>query len=380
MILVGSQRGGSSQLASHLMNDRDNDHVTVHEVRGFVAGDLRGALDEAHAIAKGTRCKQYLFSLSFNPPKNADISIEGLHDAIGRAEETLGLTNQPRAIVIHEKNGRRHAHVVWSRIDADEMKAVNLPHFKTRLCTLSKDLYLEHGFELPDGHKTNGWKNPLNFSLAEWQQAKRLDLDPREIKQLFRDAWTQSDNLPSLAYALEEHGYFLAKGDRRGVVALDIQGEVYSLARWAGVKTKELQQRLGNTEHLPSVEDVRKGIRERMSQQLRDHIREDRQNQLNEQRPLIDQRKRWSPRNASNASNWRASKMRVGALKPSSAPKGFRKDCLEFGNYSPAKRAPFAKRMNETPISATRAIAINVSACIAHKQKSAWLCKCALIP
>ena len=88
MILVGSQRGGAPQLAAHLMNDRDNDHVAVHELRGFVAGDLRGALDEAQAIAKGTRCKQFLFSLSVNPPKNAEISIEGLNEAVQRAEET----------------------------------------------------------------------------------------------------------------------------------------------------------------------------------------------------------------------------------------------------------------------------------------------------
>lgn len=35
MILKGSQRAGAGALASHLMNDRDNDHVTVLEIRGF---------------------------------------------------------------------------------------------------------------------------------------------------------------------------------------------------------------------------------------------------------------------------------------------------------------------------------------------------------
>jgi hypothetical protein len=251
---------------------------------------LRGALDEAHAIAKGTRCRQFLFSLSFNPPKDTQVGIDALRDAADRAEETLGLVDQPRAIVIHEKNGRRHAHVVWSRISAEEMKAINLPHFKTRLSGLSKDLYLEHGWELPDGHKTNGWKSPLNFSLAEWQQAKRLELDPREIKQIFHSAWEQSDNLGSFRNALEEHGYFLAKGDRRSVVALDIHGEVYSAARWTGVKAKDLQRKLGNPEILPPLGEVRDGMRQRMSQQLRAFIREDRQNQSNQQKPLVQER------------------------------------------------------------------------------------------
>lgn len=126
------------------------------------------------------------------------------------------------------------------------MKAVNLPFFKIRLNSLSKELFLEHGWTLPDGYRENGWKNPLNFTLAEWQQAKRIDLDPREIKQVFRDAWERSDNLPSFKAALEDRGYFLARGDQRGFVATDIHGEVYSVARMAGVKTKELQSRLGS--------------------------------------------------------------------------------------------------------------------------------------
>ena len=72
MILVGNQRGGGKQLALHLLKE-ENDHVHVHELRGFVAQDLRGALNEAYAVSRGTRCKQYLFSLSLNPPSSAEV-------------------------------------------------------------------------------------------------------------------------------------------------------------------------------------------------------------------------------------------------------------------------------------------------------------------
>ncbi len=60
MILKGSQRGNAAQLARHLMNARDNEHVELYELRGFVADELDGALLEAEAIARGTRCKQCL--------------------------------------------------------------------------------------------------------------------------------------------------------------------------------------------------------------------------------------------------------------------------------------------------------------------------------
>lgn len=291
MILVGSQRGGASQLAAHLLNDRDNDHITLDQIRGFVADDLHGAFNEAHAVSKGTRCKQFLFSLSLNPPKDANASVDQFMDAIERAEEKLGLSGQPRAVVFHEKEGRRHAHVVWSRIDADQMKAINLPHFKNRLKGLSKELYLDHGWELPDGHKENGWKNPLNFSLSEWQQAKRLDLDAREIKQVFQDAWARSDNQKSFAHALEEHGYYLARGDRRGFVALDIQGEVFSVARWTGVKTKDVRARFGEPDKLPSVDQTKTSIHGRLSDRLRDHLKEMKQAQRSDLKPLFDERK-----------------------------------------------------------------------------------------
>lgn len=46
MILVGSQRGGASNLAAHLLED-ENEHVEVHEIRGFASENLKGALNEA---------------------------------------------------------------------------------------------------------------------------------------------------------------------------------------------------------------------------------------------------------------------------------------------------------------------------------------------
>ncbi|MEP1421064.1 MAG: hypothetical protein ABJK59_04770 [Erythrobacter sp.] len=120
MILVGNSRGGARNLADHLMKD-ENDHVSVHELRGFAADDLHGAMNETYAISRGTKCEKFFFSLSLNPPPNERVETPVFDDAIARVEDRLGLTGQPRAIVLHEKDGRRHAHAVWSRIDAETM-------------------------------------------------------------------------------------------------------------------------------------------------------------------------------------------------------------------------------------------------------------------
>lgn len=163
-----------------------------------------------HAISKATQCKQFIFSLSLNPPQDHIATEKDFLETADRAKQQLGLNDQPRAIVMHEKEGRHHAHVVWSRIDVDEMKAINLPHFKNKLRDLSRDLFLDHGWVLPDGLATYGNKSPLNFTLEEWQQAKRQGLDPREIKQAFHQAWERCDSQIGFKNALEDQGYFLA--------------------------------------------------------------------------------------------------------------------------------------------------------------------------
>ncbi|WP_417261457.1 relaxase/mobilization nuclease domain-containing protein [Celeribacter sp.] len=272
------------------MNERDNDHVDLLDIRGFMADDLHGALSEAHAISKATRCTQFMFSLSLNPPPDHIATEQDFLDAAQRVEKRLDLSDQPRAIVIHEKEGRRHAHVVWSRIDADSMTAINLPHFKLKLCDLSKELYLDHGWELPKGLQTHGGKSPLNFTLEEWQQAKRIGVDPREIKQVFQQAWERSDSQIGFKNALEERGYFLAKGDRRGFVALDVEGNVFAIPKWTSLKTKEVKTKLGDPEALPSVDDTRATIRSKVSEQMRGFIARTKARHRDEAKPLIEEK------------------------------------------------------------------------------------------
>ncbi|MEL6377974.1 MAG: relaxase/mobilization nuclease domain-containing protein, partial [Pseudomonadota bacterium] len=147
MILVGNQRSGASNLAHHLLSP-ENEHVQVYEISGFASDNLHGAFNEAYAISRGTRCRQYLFSLSLNPPDGVAVSDQDFERAVNQAGERLGLSNQPRAIVFHEKEGRRHCHAVWSRIDGQSMKAIQLSYSKRKLQDLSRALYLEHDWTM----------------------------------------------------------------------------------------------------------------------------------------------------------------------------------------------------------------------------------------
>ena len=264
MIMVGNSRGNGQNLARHLLSP-DNERVNVHVVDGFMSDDLHGAFKEAEAISRGTRCKKYLFSLSLNPPKDAQVGTEIFDTTIARVEQQLNLTGQPKAVVFHEKSGtdgktRRHCHVVWSRIDSEKMKAIPMDYSKRRLNELAKELYLEHEWDMPKGFISPHFRDPKNFTLDQWQQAKRQGKDPREIKAIFQDCWKQSDNRKAFEASLKEHGYHIARGDRRGYVATDMKGEVYSIPKWTSVKTKEVTAKLGDRESLPSLDEAKENI------------------------------------------------------------------------------------------------------------------------
>lgn len=268
MILHGNTRGGAKNLADHLMSP-ENEFVTLHSIEGFACDDLHGALKEAYGVSKGTRCRKFLYSLSLNGPPDQEISTDTYIDAAQRVEKELGLTGQPRAFLFHEKESadgksRRHMHAVWARIDPQSMKAVQISWDRKKLQSLSRDLFIEHGWSLPRGFINPEQKSMKNFTHDQWQQAKRTGKDPRAIKEAFQDAWAVSDSKAAFTEALRERGYHLARGDRRGYVGVDERGEVYSAARMIGIKTKEVRERLGDENVLPSVEEAKDRVANEM--------------------------------------------------------------------------------------------------------------------
>lgn len=279
MIIKANTRASGQELAAHLLKVEDNEHVTVHDIRGFVGHDLHNAMQEAEAISRATKCQKYLFSVSLNPPENADVCEEDFEDAASRIEIEFDLIGQPRAMVLHEKEGRIHAHCVWSVIDTEEMKAIHLSFYKRRMMGIAHDLYLEHGWDMPNGLRPFGTPDPNNYKLAEYQQAKRARKDPGELKALMRQCWEQSDSSPSFQAALHEHCLVIASGDRRPFVAVDETGEAYSLTRMCGVKTKALKERLGDPDDYPDIETAHEFAME-TGRKRQEEDRKDAQKQL----------------------------------------------------------------------------------------------------
>ena len=290
MILKASQRSGAAQLGQHLLKTEENEHVEVHEVRGFMSENVMGAMKEAQAMASGTRCKQYLFSVSLNPPETENVAVEVFEGALASIEEKLGLQGQPRMVVFHEKEGRRHAHAVWSRIDAETMTAKQLSFFKSKLRDVSKQLYMENGWKMPTGLMDSKACDPKNFTLQEWQQAKRAGLDAKSLKGIVQECWAVSDNVQTFSHALEERGLYLAKGDRRAHVAVTYEGEVFALSRLIGVKSKDVTARLGKADGLRSVEATKAHLAEAIVPRLDGFLKEAKRMARDALKPLAEKK------------------------------------------------------------------------------------------
>jgi hypothetical protein len=272
MIPFASQRASGQDLATHLLNEHDNDQMEVASVRGAIAQDLHGAFAEWEALAHNlTRCRKYLYSLSINPdPAQGALTREQYADYIDRVEDRLGLTDQPRAIVYHikpDKSGepREHCHVVWSRVDADNGKAVHIAFDREKLMKVTREFARDHDLHLPGGYHHKGDRDQL--SLYEKTQQERTGLTKEQRIAEVTEAWCQCDNAKAFVQALKELGYILANG-RRPYVLIDRYGEMNALPRLIDdqsidnrkVRTKDIRSFLEKDfppDSLPNIDEAR---------------------------------------------------------------------------------------------------------------------------
>lgn len=269
MIIKGQSRAGPAALAAHLGNAEKNESVSLLETKGTVAQDLRGALIEMDAYAAGTRCEKSLYHAAISPEPPHRLSQEQRAEAIDALEDKLGLTGHARVVVMHEKLGREHIHVVWSRIDLDHMKSVSDSHNYRKHEEVARDLERRFGHERVQGAhvEREGIERPERTpSRAELRQEERTGIKGKDVRAEVTAAFRASDNAEAFKAALEDAGYLLAKGDRRDFVVVDRAGGIHSLPRRIeGMKAAELRAFMApiDRETLPSTEQAREIMEDR---------------------------------------------------------------------------------------------------------------------
>jgi len=245
MIIKGGARSSGGFFAHHLMKAEENERVEVKEMRGLLADTVPEAFQEMRMVAAGTRAENYFYHASINPREDEHLTPEQWDIAVDRLEQNLGLTDHARFQVEHEKNGRTHRHIVWSRVDVDSMTVTPasgnyLAHDKTRA-------ELEQEFSHEPTSPTPQPSQRKSREFADWENFRAADtgIDPKAMKAEITALWQQSDSGGAFQAAIEEKGYLLAKGDRRDFVLIDPAGDVHSLARRIeGAKAADIRAKM----------------------------------------------------------------------------------------------------------------------------------------
>ena len=263
MIIKGGARGNGAQLGRYLVTPGQNERIAVIEVRGTVAGDVPGAVREMDAVSLCTRCTKPLYHASVNTLAHERLTPKQRTIAVDRLERELGFTGQPRVVVVHEKQGREHTHIVWSRTDIERMRAIPIDHNFRKHELVARELEREFGHARVQGAhiEREGRARPKRSPrLYEMHQAARTGLRPNDLRQQITAIWQRSDSGRAFAKGLAEAGFILARGDRRDFVVIDPQGGTHSLARCIeGATAKDVRARLADLDPriLPSVQEAK---------------------------------------------------------------------------------------------------------------------------
>jgi hypothetical protein len=270
VIIKGKSRAGPSQLARHLGRADTNERVELLEL-AWGGTSVQEAFRDWQVISEGTKGRLGLYHANIDPDAKYDMTRDQWLRAVEVLEEELGLQGQPRAIVMHEKNGREHIHVVWARTDMDSMKlrpdSMNYQAHERASLRLEQEFGHEH---VPGKHAKRDREAQPEFPTAEaqhdeWQQGERGGMNHRERKAQVKGLYEASDTGPAFKAALEDAGYVLARGDRRDFVILDTDAKVHSLGRQLpGVTAKDLRALMAeiDPDSLPSVSQARAALRE----------------------------------------------------------------------------------------------------------------------
>lgn len=252
MITKGGTRSNGGNLAAHLLRN-DNEKIVIVELKNTATQDLSEALNDMEATLKMTKGKKGLYHAQINPAIGEAMTPKQWKYAVDEMEKRLGLDDQPRAVVYHEKKGRPHMHVVWQRTDIEQGKVIGNSNDYYIHKQLGRDLEKEFGHKQLHNEFTGQWEK-----MAEKQQLKRDGYNSvKQLKARVKEVYQSYQDPAQMRSELGKIGYELARG-KKGAVIVSKEGEIHSLMRYAGEKKKDVQERLKPIyDQLPEAENIR---------------------------------------------------------------------------------------------------------------------------
>lgn len=249
MVIRGNTRGNGEQLGHYLLTVKDNDDVQILDVAGrhYASEEyLHQTIYSMQLNSELTNSSKGLYHAQINPAH--DDAKQMAHDDWLKAADILGkelgLENQRRIIVLHEKKARIHAHVVWERYDYDTGK-IKSDSF-SRLAQDRARLKMEEEF----GHANTPKRNKHR----------------PELKEALTVAWLTTKDGREFIKQAEQLGYLVAEGSmRHPFMVVDKNGRSFDLVRQLkGIRIKEVRERMRH-EQLTSEKEAIELMRKRQA-------------------------------------------------------------------------------------------------------------------
>lgn len=229
MVIRGNSRGNGRQLAQYLLDKKDNSRVWILDIEGMdnpQARDLHHALFDMSVTAELTNGTKGLYHAQINPDGDASqrMTPEDWYKAADILGRYLGYEGQRRVIVMHEKKGRVHAHVVWERYDFEKG-------------TLKPDSF---NFVAQDKARQE-----MEQLFRQKETPKRNKHQP-ESKATLTDLWSRAATGQAFIRSANEKGYILAAGTpRHPFMVIDKEARSFDLVRQLkGIRIKEVRQKM----------------------------------------------------------------------------------------------------------------------------------------
>lgn len=251
--MLGKSRGNAGQLAAYLLRQGDNDQPPeTLEVAGY-GPSLKTALECMEEAGRDSRGEKTLYHAQINPEPGHPVNWIQAADILA---EELGFEGQPRVLVLHEKKGRQHLHVVFQRYDAERGTLIHDGHNYRKHTRAARRMEREFGHQAISESRSQKPK-----PIAERNNEERWIKAWAEAKKIIQEAWEErSSKGVDFCKGVLEYGYILTKGDRRAFAVIDRHGEEFNpLRALKGVKTADLKRAVGKEayEELPTITEAR---------------------------------------------------------------------------------------------------------------------------
>ncbi|RYZ36336.1 MAG: relaxase, partial [Sphingobacteriales bacterium] len=223
----GRSRGNGRQLSSYLLTINKNEEVRLLDVDGalsFTEIDFHQLLQDMSYNEKLTKSRKGIYHLIINPETTTKLTDKDWIKAADVFMEELGLSNQRRAIMLHTKNGRQHAHVPIERYNHETGIMIELKH------DYGKHYKARAKLEAMFGEKPTPKFNPKRPAM----------------KVTLTELWNRTVDASTFMKEAKKQGYMVTSGfGKTPYAVVDDTGRSFNLVRHLdGVKTKDVRERL----------------------------------------------------------------------------------------------------------------------------------------